>query len=129
MAGRKIERSRPSSGQLPPLTPHPERIRIGDNDSGTAGVTESSRDTTVPKYARMVRKEARLRPDQADALTALRRRVSAARSKRDEPITDNTLLRLATDVLLAYGDDLIGDTEDELRASLRTAMHRTPGRG
>jgi len=127
MAGRKIERSRPSSGQLPSLEPHPEPIRIGGGDSGTPAVTDSGT-TEVPKYARMVRKEARLRPDQADALAALRRRVSAARSQRGEPITDNTLLRLATDVLLAYGDDLTGNTEDELRESLRAAVERAPER-
>jgi len=69
----------------------------------------------------MVRKEARLRPDQADALTQLRRRITRGRADRTEPITDNTLLRVAVDLLLAHAEQLHGDTEDEIRRSV------TPG--
>jgi len=48
-----------------------------------------------------VRKECRLRPDQLDALTALARRLNRERRGRGERITENTLIRLAVDALLA----------------------------
>lgn len=71
-----------------------------------------------PRWRTFVRKEARLRQDQVDALGRLRRRVSASRSTREEVVTDNTLLRVAVDLLLSRADDLVGDTEEALRASL-----------
>jgi hypothetical protein len=73
-----------------------------------------------PRYLTLVRKEARLRADQVDALAQLRRQVLRSRSMRAEPITDNTLIRVAVDLLLARRDRLHGDTEDELRASVLT---------
>lgn len=72
----------------------------------------------VPKYRTMERKDFRLRPDQIEDLDALTRRVKRARRRKPEPITDNTLLRVALDLLLANGHLLAGDTEDELRASV-----------
>jgi hypothetical protein len=73
----------------------------------------------------MVRTEARLRPDQVAELAALRRRVAANREVREERITDNTLVRIAVDLLLAHGDQLVGDTEDQLRASV-VPEHQSP---
>ncbi|WP_098010512.1 hypothetical protein [Streptomyces sp. sk226] len=75
-------------------------------------------DGAVPRYLTLVRLEARLREDQVEALGALRRRVAANRTVKRERITDNTLIRVAVDYLLAHGDELAGDTEDGLRASL-----------
>lgn len=129
----RIERQRPSGQQMPRLEPRVEQLRVGhdsDTDSQTPEVTDSqtpevpeSVSDSGPRYTRMVRKEARVRPDQADALAALRRRVADQRQQRVEPITDNTLLRIAVDLLLARGDELTGDTEDELRDSV---THRLP---
>lgn len=128
----RIERQRPSGQQMPRLEPRVEQLRVGhDSDAEqTSGVTDSqtpgvpgSVSDSGPKHARMVRKEARLRPDQADALAVLRRRVAGQRQQRVEPITDNTLLRIAVDLLLARGEELAGDTEDELRDSV---THRLP---
>ncbi|GAA4890754.1 hypothetical protein [Saccharopolyspora cebuensis] len=73
---------------------------------------------TGPKYLEMERMEARLRPGQVDALTQLKRNVAAQRANRSERITENTLLRLAVDLLLAHRHQLRGDTEDELRQSI-----------
>lgn len=61
--------------------------------------------------------------EQADALTMLARRLNAERRGPDgkavgERITDNTLLRLAIDLLLARADELKGRTEEELALSL-----------
>lgn len=92
--------------------------------SGTAAVRKhrtpevSQPDTDGPRYLQLVRKEARLRTDQVDALAQLRRRLSRRRANRDEVLTDNTLIRVAVDLLLAQSDRLHGDTESELRRSV-----------
>lgn len=57
--------------------------------------------------------------DQVDALATLRRRLGRQRTRRGEEIlTDNTLIRVAVDLLLTRADELHGDTESELLASL-----------
>ncbi|MBC2869810.1 hypothetical protein H1R13_34125 [Streptomyces mexicanus] len=66
----------------------------------------------------MERKEARLRADQVADLAALRRHVSARRRNRSEIITDNTLIRVAVDLLMAHAHRLRGDTEEDLRRSV-----------
>lgn len=70
-----------------------------------------------------MRKESRLRQDQADELSRAVRRLNQARRGSDggisgERITDNTLIRVAVDLLLTRADQLRGRTEDELRKSL-----------
>lgn len=72
-----------------------------------------------PRFAEFERKEARLRQDQLDALDALARRIKRARTPgAGERITDNTLIRVAVDLLIARQDELSGSTEDELRKSV-----------
>lgn len=75
-------------------------------------------DDEPPRYLTFTRTEARLRDDQAAALTALRRRVAANRTDKTERITDNTLLRLAVDLLLQHADRVQGNTEAEMRRAL-----------
>ncbi|PNW65401.1 UNVERIFIED_CONTAM: hypothetical protein BEN50_03655 [Euhalothece sp. KZN 001] len=65
----------------------------------------------------MLRKEARFREDQFDDLTALARTLNRRR-KGGERITENTLIRLAVDLLLKEADQLEGNTEEELREAL-----------
>ncbi|MBD2438840.1 hypothetical protein H6G69_18805 [Nostoc sp. FACHB-110] len=67
----------------------------------------------------MERKETRLRQDQIDALTDLTRKLNRTkRVKGGERLTDNTLIRVAVDLLLSKASELQGTTEDELRSSL-----------
>jgi hypothetical protein len=68
----------------------------------------------------MQRVDGRIRPDQSEDLAALRRRLLRGRVDRTERITDNTLLRVAVDLLLAHAAELAGDTEDDLAAALLT---------
>ncbi|WP_086560136.1 hypothetical protein [Streptomyces africanus] len=75
-------------------------------------------DDDTPRYLTFVRTEARLTPEQVAAIAALRRRVAANRQDKAERITDNTLLRLAVDLLLANADRIKGDTEAEMRRAL-----------
>ena len=69
-------------------------------------------------YTELVRKELRLHADQADELTALASKVQRARREKGERITDNTLIRVAVDLLLERQKELVGSTEDELRIAL-----------
>ncbi len=72
----------------------------------------------VPKYLTLVRKEARLREDQLDNLTRLTRALNRKRKGTGERITENTLIRIAVDLLLNKSDELKGFTEQELRESV-----------
>ncbi len=69
-------------------------------------------------YTDLVRKELRLHADQADELTMLASKVQRARREKGERITDNTLIRVAVDLLLERQKELVGSTEDELRIAL-----------
>lgn len=72
----------------------------------------------VPKYLTLVRKEARLREDQLDNLTSLTRALNRKRRGTGERITENTLIRIAVDLLLNKSDELKGFTEQELKKSV-----------
>jgi hypothetical protein len=74
--------------------------------------------TGEPRYLRMERKELRVHPEQADELAALVRRLNRARKRRGERLTDNSLIRVAIDLLLSRSDDLVGYTEDDLLVAL-----------
>ena len=82
--------------------------------AGTTGLTESQ----TPKWKRLERKELRLRADQLDELARLRRSLNRQRGGEGERITENTLIRVAVDLLLAQPGRLRGATEDELRKSV-----------
>jgi hypothetical protein len=71
----------------------------------------------LPKYLTLVRKETRLTDLQIEQLTILTRKLNR-RKKGGERITENTLIRVAVDLLLSRKDDLKGTTEAELRAAL-----------
>ena len=98
---------------VPHRSPAPRAAR-GRRPSGTAEVTESQ----TPKWQRLERKELRLRADQLDELARLRRALNRQRGGEGERITENTLIRVAVDMLLGRADRLRGTTEDELRKSV-----------
>ena len=72
-------------------------------------------DRGLAKFARLTRKDARVRADQDAALTAFAKTLMRRRPVKAERITENTLIRVAIDLLLAHADELRGSTEDELR--------------
>jgi hypothetical protein len=94
----------------------PRRARL----SGAAGVTESQTpgESQGPKWQRLERKELRLRADQLDELARIRRTLNRQRRGEGERITENTLIRVAVDMLLGRADRLRGSTEEELRKSV-----------
>ena len=69
-------------------------------------------------YSSLVRKEARLRDDQIESLTLRARKLSRNKAATEPRITDNTLIRVAVDLLLAHEADLAGTSEAELRRSV-----------
>lgn len=87
----------------------------------TLEVTDSGTDRVdpVPPYLRLTRKEVRFREEQLDALDRAVRRLMRARKGAAERITENTLVRVAVDLLLERADALSGSTEAELLRSAR----------
>lgn len=84
-------------------------------------VTESV-SSGVPLYQRLTRKEVRFRDDQLEALDRLARRLSRAkRGAGGERITENTLVRVAVDLLLRRAEAIAGETEAEI---LRSASEK-----
>lgn len=72
-----------------------------------------------PHYLQLTRKEARFRDEQIADLTQLSRRLNRSKDPAaTERITENTLIRVAVDLLLAQADRLSGSTESELRQSV-----------
>lgn len=69
-------------------------------------------------YSSLIRKEARLRDDQIESLTLRARKLSRNKASTEPRITDNTLIRVAVDLLLAREADLQGTSEAELRKSV-----------
>lgn len=108
----------PAAAEPTPLkSPAPRRqpsVKPPRRGPRTAGLTESQ----TPKWQRLERKELRLRADQLDELARLRRALNRQRRGEGERITENTLIRVAVDVLLSQADRLHGVTEDELRKSV-----------
>lgn len=74
--------------------------------------------TRAAKWLTFERKETRQRPDQIEWIEAKRKELNAVRGGEGERLTDNTLIRVALDLLIQRGDELAGITEDDLRRSL-----------
>ena len=70
------------------------------------------------RFDELERKEARVRLDQYEALQILSRQLNRSRNRRGERITENTLIRVAIDLLLSRQGEVAGTTEAELRASI-----------
>lgn len=97
-----------------PSTPA-ERSTTGTTTTGSSPRKQKTR----PPAMSLVRKECRITPEQNDTLTLLRRRINRDRGVGEgERITENTLIRVAIDLLLEKEKDLAGKTEDELRQSV-----------
>ena len=112
----KTPRQRPSGTKT--LKPEVEDLQVGDTTKSGGTKQSESQSTETPKYLQLERTEARLRSDQVDELSRLRRRVAANRDDKSERITDNTLIRIAVDLLLTHAEELDGETEEELRTSV-----------
>lgn len=125
-AAARAAASQVDAGVLP--APVGQLTALPDDDLASAPDTNSPSGRTggggagLPRYLQLTRKEARIRKDQANQLAEQVRRLNQARVYREgtvgERITDNTLIRVAVDLLLARVDSLSGSTEEELRNSV-----------
>ena len=88
----------------------------------TTELTESET-PQLPKYLSLERKEVRLSAEQLDALTMITRRLNRSRAKQGERITDNTLIRVAIEMLIEHSAKLEGVTEEELLESYKRAIN------
>lgn len=103
VASKSQAKGKTSSAAKPEPKPEPE---------------EAPERESAPSYLDMVRGELRIRPDQKIGLLQLRQRLMAARTVTGFRFTENTLIRVAIDALLARQDELSGNNEDELRDSV-----------
>ena len=113
----EVTESETSTDTESPTTELTEKQSDIVTESQPNKVTESQT-SEVPKYLTLVRKETRLRDDQLEQLTAITRKLNRQRQRKGERITENTLIRIAVDLLLNQEQQLEGITEDELLASL-----------
>lgn len=70
-----------------------------------------------PRFDDYERKETRLAAEQLDQLAKRSRQLNRTRKREGERITENTLIRIAVDLLLSR-PELAGKTEAELRKSV-----------
>lgn len=96
----------------------PSARQVPRADTTPKPATADGQTNSGPLYSRLDRKETRLRPDQYERLTEHARRLNRAKGPGGERITENTLIRVAIDMLLERTDDLAGKTESELRNSV-----------
>ena len=119
-AAREIRREgaregRPGGGASVPTSPA----------KGSGGGSAAAAAQALPKYLALLRKEARLRGDQVDALASLARRMNRGKVERGgERITENTLIRVAVDWLLSQDEPVGASSEEEIRRSLGVPDHR-----
>lgn len=75
--------------------------------------------TSEPLYLSLVRKETRLREEQYETLTEYARKLNRAKAPgTGERITENTLIRIAIDLLLPHLGEMSGNDEAQLRESV-----------
>lgn len=103
-------------GDKPDIEPEPEaKIPATPRQAPKKALSAAPERVNFDDYER---KEARLREDQIDELAALVKRIKRTKKPGGERITDNTLIRVAVDMLLSRKDELRGSTESELRESV-----------
>lgn len=113
LARNRQDDEAPSSDTLTAEEPAPAQPVAADKPKATRA------EPSKPLYLQLERKEARLREDQLEALSVQAKRLQRAKgTAAGERITDNTLIRVAVDLLITRFDDLAGVTEEELRNSV-----------
>jgi hypothetical protein len=122
----------PTAGSVAPLPVAPEpgpaaALPQPSTESAAPVVRRRPAKQAGPKYLQLERKEVRITAGQYDQLTALARRLNRQRPRgggsdgeRRERITENTLIRVAIELLLAKQPQLAGATEEDLLNSVQS---------
>jgi hypothetical protein len=121
MAVKKISDMLHEETQQPSPTPEPitapdnsKTLKVANSNTPTLATPETS---PLPKYLTLENKAVRLRSQQIDDLAALSKALNRSRKSQGERITENTLIRVAIDLLLTHGE-ISGTTEEEIRDNL-----------
>ncbi|MCA0180407.1 MAG: hypothetical protein LCH77_12615 [Actinobacteria bacterium] len=109
----EVEPARPAEPAVPAAQAIVDRPKREARAKAPKAPVES-----VPPYLRYERKESRLRTDQLTDLTLRARQLNKTKDTDSDRITDNTLIRIAVDLLLSRADELTGGDEAALRKSL-----------
>ncbi len=121
----KLEADTPVAGAVPFATSQvaeAEAEAEAANEPRSAPSRRPARESKPapgPSYLGFVRKDTRLREDQLEALTVQARRLNRAKRNTGLRITENTLIRVAVDLLLTRMEQASGDDEATLLESLR----------
>jgi hypothetical protein len=131
MAGRKVDLAtlgervnvdQPPQPEPAPAPPASETVESTPASHAPRRPARRGPGTPTPgqwvRYDQLERKETRLRVDQYGQLSDLSRSLNRLRAGKGERITENTLIRVAIDLLLTREPDLTGTTEIELRKSV-----------
>lgn len=95
-----------------------QRVLVSKSQPRTRASEPVASPSGLPAYLRLVRKETRLREDQQNELTRHARRLNRAKGTGVARVTDNTLIRVAVDLLLARIERAVGDDEAAILESL-----------
>ena len=105
--------------EVPSEPPRRDEAEHGEPMPSPIRAPRSRRTRTAgPAYLEFERKETRLRVDQLRELTEHARRLNRTKGAGSPRITENTLIRIAVDLLLADIDRADGSTEERIRRSL-----------
>ena len=117
----KLDTDTPLAGAVPFAT-SPLAVAEARTEPRSAPSSRAARESKPapePAYLGFVRKDTRLREDQLEALTSQARRLNRAKRNTGVRITENTLIRVAVDLLLGRMERASGDDEAALLGSLR----------
>ncbi len=107
-----------------PTAPSAEKPARSRTPSPVRLIKAAPEPPPLPLYLELTRKEARFRQDQLNDLTTLTRQLNRRRASTGERITDNTLIRVAVDMMLKVADSLDGATEAELLQAVSAKLKR-----
>lgn len=110
--------SAPDAASRPAASRNTDRPARRPSPQRTPSTPKPDSEPERVHFSTLVRKEARLRDDQIESLTLRARKLSRKKATTEQRITDNTLIRVAVDLLLAREGDLAGTSEAELRKSV-----------
>jgi hypothetical protein len=112
---RRVNLAEVAAKTVEAMAPASDEPHMGQS---TRARQPTSKTPETVRFSELERKEARVRLDQYEALQSLSRRLNRSRNRRGERITENTLIRVAIDLLLSRQGDVAGMTEAELRKSV-----------
>ncbi|MBO9041447.1 MULTISPECIES: hypothetical protein [Curtobacterium] len=125
MPRKKLTALLDSSAADETTEPQPAADTAPTDAPATAATTPETPEPAAEKpaaatalFEELTRKECRFRDEQLEDLSRYARRLQRTRLAPGPRITDNTLIRVAVDLLMSRADELQGSTEAELRASL-----------